>query len=89
MWESEIILEITRVLLEVRVRGFSHTSSILICSFLSVCLKSSAVSPRRVDPDNIQVAEVDAFFIIPVVTGAAFGPHAVWMWSLSRQLCLV
>lgn len=37
-------------------------------------LKYSAVSPWRVDPDNIQVAEVDAFFIIPIVTGAAFGP---------------
>lgn len=42
---------------------------------------------RRVDPDNIQVAEVDAFFIIPAVTGAAFGPDAVLVWSLSWQLC--
>lgn len=41
-----------------------------------------------VDPDNIQVAEVDAFFVQPAVTGAAFGPDTVWMWSLSREVSL-
>lgn len=39
-----------------------------------------------VDPDNIQVAEVDAFFIIPAVAGAAFGPDSVFVSSLSWQL---
>lgn len=48
---------------------------------------SSVVSPRRVDPDNVQVAEVDALFIVPAAAGAAFGPDAVWRCSLSRQLC--
>lgn len=43
--------------------------------------------PWRVDPNNIKVTEVDALFIFPVVTGATFGPHMVWMWSLSWQLC--
>ena len=36
-----------------------------------------AASPWRVNPDNIQVTEVDAFFIIPAVAGAAFGPDTV------------
>lgn len=68
-----------------KVRGFFFLHNPLV--FLSVFLSYSAASPWRVDPDNIQVAEVDAFFIIPAVTGAAFGPGAVRMWSLSWQLC--
>lgn len=49
----------------------------------------SAVSPWRIDPDDIQVAEVDTFFIIPAVAGAALGPDMVWMRTLSRRLHLV
>lgn len=49
-------------------------------------MKYSAASPWCVYPDDIKVAEVDAFFIVPVVTGAALGPDMVRMWSLSRLL---
>lgn len=33
----------------------------------------SVDSPRRVDPDDVQVAEVDALLVVPVAAGAAFG----------------
>lgn len=33
--------------------------------------------PGRVDPDDIQVAEVDALHVEPVVAGAAFSPDPV------------
>lgn len=42
-----------------------------------------------VDPDNIQVAEVNAFLIIPAVAGAAFGPDSVWTLSLDGLLPLL
>lgn len=51
-----------------------------------IIMTPSEVSPWRIDPDNIQMAEVDAFLIIPVVAGAAFGPDAVWTCSLSLRL---
>lgn len=42
----------------------------------------------RIDPDNIQVAEVNALLIVPAVTGAALGPDAVWLWTLGSRLSL-
>lgn len=60
-----------------------------ILGLLETILTPSGVSPRRIDPDNIQMAEVDAFLILPVVAGAAFGPDAVRTCSLSLPLCCV
>ena len=56
-----------------------------MCSLLSKSLK---FSPWGVDPDYIQVAEVDTLFIIPVVTGAAFSPGRPGMCS-QRWLILL
>lgn len=53
--------------------------------FLTI-LTPSEVSPWRINPDNIQMAKVNAFFIIPVVAGAALDPDVVWA---CLRLCCV
>lgn len=41
-------------------------------------------SPGRVDPDDVQVAEVDALLVVPVAAGAAFGPDVASVLGLVR-----
>lgn len=43
-------------------------------------------SPGGVDPDDVQVAEVDALLVLPVAAGAAFGPAVASGLSLGRLL---
>lgn len=65
--------------------GFRHLSENVFLTILTI----SEASPWCIDPDNIQMAEVDAFFIVPVAAGAAFGPDVVWTCSRSLRLCCV
>lgn len=43
-------------------------------------------SPGRVDPDDVQVAEVDALFVLPAAARAAFGPDVASVLSRRRRL---
>lgn len=45
-------------------------------------------SPGGVDPDDVQVAEVDALLVLPVAAGAAFGPAVASGPSLGRRRLL-
>ena len=72
--------------IRVRDRGSQEVSG---NKFSSPSLKYSVTSPWRVDPDNVQVAEVDALFVVPAATGAAFGPDVARMRRLNWQLRLV
>lgn len=42
-----------------------------------------------VDPDDVQVAEVDALPVFPVVTRAALGPDVAWMRCMDERFLLV
>lgn len=43
-------------------------------------------SPRCVDPDDIQVTEVDAFFIQPAIAGTSLGPRVRSQGGLQRRV---
>lgn len=45
--------------------------------------------PWCIDPDYVQVTEVDALSVLPVVTGASLGPDVVRMNRLDRRLQMV
>lgn len=51
--------------------------------------RRSGYSLWGVDPDDVQMAEVDALFIIPAVTGAAFGPDVGGMRRIIPFLWII
>lgn len=52
-------------------------------------LRHLAHLPWGVDPDDVQMAEVDALFIVPAVTGAALGPDVSGMQRLILLLWII
>lgn len=50
---------------------------VCFCTGVGLCTGVCLCSPGRVDPDDVQVAEVVTFRVLLVVAGAALGSHVL------------